>query len=549
MKRTLFLTAVFLPLLAVMPVRAQTPPSVELFADINPGPGFSMRIQRFVTFGGALYFEADDGTHGYELWKTDGTEAGTVMVKDIRPGPDGSTPFRFVVFDGALYFEADDGTHGSELWKTDGTEAGTVLVKDLRPGMDSGGPDGFTIFDGVLYFEAFNDTYGSELWKTDGTEGGTEVVDIQPGTESTAPYGITVFGDALYFGASSSGAGFELWRSDGTATGSAMVKDIRPGLDASFPRSLTVLDGALYFEADDGTHGYEMWTTDGTEAGTMLVTDLFPGPDPGVFDTACRNDRVVFDGALYYTGRDSPTTTGLWKTDGTAAGTTLVFEGALACAFTVIGDAFYFNSGGHGAVRSDGTPAGTETLASLTYVNGFEPFDGLVYFKGGDPDHGEELWVTDGTVAGTMLAMDINPGPATSMSNGGFAYLEYDLAPFNGALYFPADDGTHGFELWRVATKTTAVEPGGDTQALSLAAAPNPAHGAMQVRLSKPEAGRVTVAVYDALGRHMATLQDGPLGAGDHTLRFDAQDLPSGVYLVRAVSPSGVVARRVTLLR
>ena len=79
------------------------------------------------------YFSASDGISGPALWKTDGTSAGTVLVKDINPGVNGSRPGGFAVFNGVLYFSANDGSNGSELWKTDGTAAGTQLVKDINP--------------------------------------------------------------------------------------------------------------------------------------------------------------------------------------------------------------------------------------------------------------------------------------------------------------------------------------------------------------------------------------------------------------------------------
>ena len=87
--------------------------------------------------GPGVFFAASDGASGVELWKTDGTDAGTVRVKDINPGPGNSSPLGFTVFNAALYFQANDGASGFELWKTDGTAVGTVLLKDINPLGDS----------------------------------------------------------------------------------------------------------------------------------------------------------------------------------------------------------------------------------------------------------------------------------------------------------------------------------------------------------------------------------------------------------------------------
>ena len=98
--------------------------------ETEPGAGSSHPFGCAV-FDNAVYFSAFDGTSGFELWKSDGTEAGTVRVKDINPGPGGSSPFGFTILNNALYFSADDGSNGFELWKSDGTEPGTVRVKDI----------------------------------------------------------------------------------------------------------------------------------------------------------------------------------------------------------------------------------------------------------------------------------------------------------------------------------------------------------------------------------------------------------------------------------
>jgi ELWxxDGT repeat protein len=102
-----------------------------MMKDIHPGG--------FTVFNGALYFAADDGVNGYELWKSDGTAAGTVMVKNINTAAGASSyPYDFTVLNGALYFQADDGVNGYELWQSDGTGANTQLLKDICPGVCDG---------------------------------------------------------------------------------------------------------------------------------------------------------------------------------------------------------------------------------------------------------------------------------------------------------------------------------------------------------------------------------------------------------------------------
>ena len=118
-----------------------------------------------MVYNNVLYFAAISDANGSELWKSDGTESGTVMVKDIFPGDDGygftnsGHPSYLTVFNDLLYFAAID-ANGTELWKTDGTEQGTVRVKDIYPGDDgygtqnSGYPGNLIVMDGHLFFTA-----------------------------------------------------------------------------------------------------------------------------------------------------------------------------------------------------------------------------------------------------------------------------------------------------------------------------------------------------------------------------------------------------------
>src|SRR5438445_7091172 len=153
-----------------------------LVKDINPGAGGSY-FQNLTNVNGTLFFAADDGTHGRELWKSDGTTAGTVLVKDIYPGtndygfPFGSFPSRLTNVNGTLFFVADDGNHGSEVCKSDGSPTGSPLVKDIYKGHFSSSSQDLTNVNGTLFFSANDGTHGGdELWKSDGSATGTVLV-------------------------------------------------------------------------------------------------------------------------------------------------------------------------------------------------------------------------------------------------------------------------------------------------------------------------------------------------------------------------------------
>ena len=100
------------------------------------------------------------------------------MCGTDRPYPATSLPSFLTDVNGTLFFTANDGTTGDELWKSDGTEAGTVLVKDIFPGAIgripfSSSPNFLTDVNGTLFFNANDDPTGNELWKSEGTEAGT----------------------------------------------------------------------------------------------------------------------------------------------------------------------------------------------------------------------------------------------------------------------------------------------------------------------------------------------------------------------------------------
>ena len=156
-------------------------------------------IDEMVSLGNTDYFLADDGIHGKELWKTDGTPNGTSMLKDILEGTYGSDPENLFVFKNHIYFSANNGITGHELWRSDGTIEGTVLVKDIHPSHRIGSnPRNFTVYQGELYFTASNEYInGSQkLYKTDGTSNGTKLVYAD---NSSSFANLTVANDLLYF--------------------------------------------------------------------------------------------------------------------------------------------------------------------------------------------------------------------------------------------------------------------------------------------------------------------------------------------------------------
>jgi ELWxxDGT repeat protein len=177
-------------------------------AGANPGT--------YITFNNAVFFVARNLENGFELWRTDGTEAGTYMVKDIKPGPGGSSISEFRIANGELYFQADDGVNGLELWVTDGTAAGTRMVVNA---------------DG-----ANTSSRGQAL------AGGRRIADV---------------GNSVLFTANNGVNGVELWQAD--KKGAFQLAEIAPGAGSSSPENFLVTKHLVFFTADDNVNGRELY--------------------------------------------------------------------------------------------------------------------------------------------------------------------------------------------------------------------------------------------------------------------------------------------------
>jgi ELWxxDGT repeat protein len=189
----------------------------------NTETGSSVPDKVLLTKNG-IYFAAITAKYGEELWKSDGTAKGTTLVKDINTVPGNSNPNdkgdainrsaeveKLYVVGKTLYFRANDGKHGLELWKSDGTVKGTREVKDIKPGKIGSDPDSLTAFGGVLIFAA-DGKHGPELWGSDGTWAGTTLLrDLAPGAVGSEPGEFTTSGKFMYFAASTPSVGEELW--------------------------------------------------------------------------------------------------------------------------------------------------------------------------------------------------------------------------------------------------------------------------------------------------------------------------------------------------
>lgn len=364
-------------------------PSPELVRDIYPGES-SSAPEMFVPLGDAVFFRANDGVHGVELWRTDGTADGTSLVVDLFPGELNGVPGDLTVVNGRLFFHGFTEPTGSKVFVSDGTAEGTELLVDTFPGAP-GGPFGpplpsqFTPFGDQVLFAATDAQFGYEPWITDGTPAGTRLLkDVHPGEHWSVPVGLLPYAGRVFFAADDSfvpnpdgTATFnrELFVTDGTESGTFRFADINPGPQPSTPILLTPLPNGFLFRANDGTHGAELWISDGTAPGTRMLRDInLQGASEPMHLIAIGN-RVFFNADDGVTGRE------LWVTDGTEAGTYRIRD---------------INGTGDSNPRY------------------FTPFGNQVLFTADDGQLGRELWVTDGTEPGTRLLADLEHGAASS---------------------------------------------------------------------------------------------------------------------------------------
>lgn len=416
--------------------------------------------------GNHIYYNAWDGEHGWEPWVSDGTPGGTRLLKDIKTGGQSSNPFGFTDVNGSVFFVANDAQGYFQLWKSNGTEAGTVLVKALNMR-----PSNFrTVSVGeILYiqglFGGVGVTPSKELWRSDGTEGGTYRIDVFVNEKFLERVNNT----ALYQQLSGM-----MYKTDHVSSTSSRLRRGDTGgfmeLDTALP-TITMND-RLYFVGTAGSTLKTLYVTDGTDAGTH---PLKSGNGFGLAGYGFLLSRPVNGRFLILKDADNAS----WISDGTDLGTTRIaglkrefrysFEPETHLELAQAGSTYIFRGSdevnGIEPWITDGTLSGTRLLKDInpgligSDIRQITSAGNVAYFAANGGENGYQLWRTDGTAEGTLMVTDFPPGPSSFASFPG--YLNY----YNGVLIFTADNDLNGRELWSINSpgsepQLTDLEPG-----------------------------------------------------------------------------------------
>ena len=248
-----------------------------------------------------LYFIADSGTYHGQLWQSDGTAAGTKLLKVICPtqSPFYDTDPYYTPLNNKLYFTANDNISGTQIWLTDGTTAGTTKVTNIDSAIGGFYPSQFLEYNNKLFFEGKDANQYYQRYVTDGTAGGTVIVksdSAQVGAHwGFQPNYMTVFNGLLYMSGSDSAYKTQVWKSDGTTAGTQRVTAYPYPYYG--PRNFTVLGNRLvYLAADTITQATEVWISDGTPSDYQTYN---PGGVHGV-DFTYTSGFIPFNNALYF---------------------------------------------------------------------------------------------------------------------------------------------------------------------------------------------------------------------------------------------------------
>jgi len=544
--------------------------------------GYGLSISR----GDDLFSWLKKSGYGMELWKLNGESNSIELLKDINPGSGDANAFGVgnfqIVFNDKIIFAANDGSLGVELWVSDGTEVGTMLIKDISP--DSSNPNYFTRTEEKVFFQANDGTHGDELWITDGSALGTRMVkDINEGVSngminiSTSEV-MAAIGDKVIFQADDGGGG-EIWISDGTSEGTHKLKDINPS-GGSNANLFYYFNNKVFFTADDGVHGTELWFTNGTDGGTVLI-DLVEGSE------SSDPMRFIDDGVnLYFQAAGK-----IWRSSGTAATTEPIADYAPSGNLYVMNDHLYFahtaidvgrelfrfpinafskwqqqiffpsipnktigdSPFSISATASSDLEIVLTTESNIVELNGLELTllePGMVSINANQS--GNLAFEAAPTVSQTFC---INPAqPAISLSGENLSQPTLTSSAAEGNLWYKDDvllnEKTSSLNVIESGTYKLQVVIDGCKSELSegktilitrveegtmMDIHPNPTRGTINVTISEGQ-------IVQIVNSNGVILYDEVLTAGDHQL--DISGYPSGVYILKLTSSSSTELKR-----
>ncbi|MDW7995397.1 MAG: hypothetical protein RMI91_12170, partial [Gemmatales bacterium] len=375
----------------------------RLVADIQPG-SIASAPRELTNVSGTVFFVANSPSHGWQLWRTDGTTSGTLPVRVIGTGSFTSRPRYLTNVNGTLFFVANDGS-GDQIWRSQGDASNTLPLPQLTASLTN--PRYLTCLNNTLYFVATSPSLGTEIFRaTSPWNSSTLVADINP-TGSADPAHLFPFGQRLLFSANDGSSGFELWAHDAALNQTYRVADINPGSADSHPAEFAECHGRVYFAAQNTSRGRELWATDATPNNITLVADINPNAGNG-------NPRYLtnVNNRLFFSAVPNLTAGAELHMHDPVLGVTQLFK--------------------------DIRPSGGSDPRSLTNVSG------TLFFAANDGAHGYELWLSDLTAVGTRLAIDFHPA-----GNGlGVGHIPGQLVNSNGILFLAANDGATGLELF-----------------------------------------------------------------------------------------------------
>ncbi len=409
----------------------------------------------YIVNGDIAFLVIDDDNHGKELWLSDGTENGTNLLKDLNPGTDDgfsddfSDEIVWAIHNDELLFISESAEFGNELWRSDGTEAGTTMIRDIYSGIESSEILSMLSLDSGLFFNAESPEYGTELWKysTD-LQDASLVYDINTSTSASSyPLRFGIINNSLVFSAKVDCIGRELFSTQGSAKSTTLLNDIALGKKSNFFFHYQELNDKLYFLTEDKDNKEAYWSTDGTPEGTSRAFDPSYKYES---DFQLLSNLGVFQGKLYSVASVGGIGQALFESDGTNEGTNLIKEisqtGGSSSEFRFYNlndEVMVFEARDHMGLavwRSDGTGEGT-FLLQYASPSRMQIVNNDVYYLKSEEFAKRSLWRTDGSIEGTVRVSPENSVLNVSryVALDGFVYYILDAL---GIYQLIRTDGT-----------------------------------------------------------------------------------------------------------